>query len=106
MKKSLSASGINGTFHGEVEIVFNAERRTKQVHNRSTHDEETVIYYVHQIKGSAGSKDLPVSETEQDKEIPELADGMEKQVLDLLKWQANREKNLTTVEILKCKGYW
>lgn len=105
MKKTLTASGVNGVFTGEVEIIFNAESRTRNVHNRGTHDDETVKYYVHKINGSAGGKELPHFETEQEEKVIELSESMEKQVTHLLQYQADVVKKQPLVETLKSKGY-
>lgn len=105
MKKSFSATGRNGTFSGEVEVILNAEARTRTVNNRITHDDETIKYYVHKIKGRAGGKDLPESETEQEDKVPELVMSMEKQVMHLLEWQSDREETQTVNKILKNRGY-
>lgn len=105
MKKVLTASGVNGEFMGLVEVVLNAEFRTKIIHNRGTHDEEEIRYSVHKIKGVAVGKEMPPFETEHEDKVVELADSMEKQVMHLLQWQADLVKKPSLNEILKDKGY-
>ena len=105
MKKDFDATGKNGKFIGEVEVILNAESRTRTVHNRSTHDDETIKYYVHQIKGKAAGKELPLMETEQEDKVPELVVSMEKQVVRLLEWASTREETRTVNKILKDRGY-
>lgn len=106
MKKNFDATGRNGTFRGEVEVRLNAETRTKSVHNRGTHDEETIKYYIHQIRGKAAGKEFPVIETEQESKVPVLVVSMEKQVMHHLEWESERPDAIQPLnEILKARGY-
>lgn len=105
MKKNFDATGRNGTFRGEVEVILNAKSSIRVVHNRGTHDDETIKYYVHQIKGKAAGKELPLMETEQEDKVPEIVMSMEKQVMHLLEWASDRETTQTVNKILKDRGY-
>lgn len=105
MKKSFSVTGQNGTFHGEVEVILNAETRTRMMRNQSMHEDQITNYYVHRVIGRVEGQDMFVMDTEAEDKVPAVVDATENRVTSHLHWVSTREVTQTLDKILRDRGY-
>lgn len=107
MEKQISITGMNGTFEGRISIKFNDRTETKEVHNRSTHDEEKRTFYYHRVYGTVkGDKEIIRSEEFQNENLVwQHIEAVEKRLTAKLHLLANVPKEKSLVEMLQSKGF-
>ncbi len=107
MEKKISMTGINGTFEGTITIKFNDRTETKEVHNRSTHDEEKRTFTYHRVYGTVkNDKEIIRSEEFQNENLVwQYIEAVEKQITRKLHLLANVPKEQSLKEQLQSKGF-
>lgn len=105
MKKTFEQTGINGTFKGLVEVLFNYRKEDKEVHNRSTHDEEMRTFSYHRVIGFVEGERFESDEFQNENLVWQYIEEIEKKVNAKLHQLANVPKVKTLTEQLKDKGY-
>ncbi len=106
MKKTIQATGGNGTFEGLVEVKLYYRDETIKIHNPSTHEDENQVQSFHIVVGY-----LPNNETISSKEfilssdIISVADIIEAKVQERLLELANKIEGKTTKQLLSERGY-
>src|SRR5438874_38087 len=105
MKKVITVTGVNGTFAGTVEIKFNYRTDIKEVHNRSTHDEEERKFSYNIVIGTVDGQQFKSEEFINENFIWQHIKTVESKVTATLRKLADEPKEKTLVEQLKDKGY-
>ena len=107
MEKKISITGINGTFDGTITIKFNDRTETKEVHNRSTHDEEKRTFIYHRVYGTVkGDNEIIRSEEFQNENLVwQHIEAVEKQLARKLHLLANVPKEQSLKEQLQSKCF-
>lgn len=105
MKKEITDTGINGTFRGTVEVKFNYRKEKKEVHNRSTHDEEMRTFSYHKVVGLVDGEKFESKDFQNENLVWQFIDEIEKKVSTKLHLLARVPKTQTLIEQLKAKGY-
>lgn len=105
MKKEFTKTGVNGTFTGQVEVIFNYRSEIREVHNRSTHDEEKRKFTYGIVKGRADTMKFDDIEFLDTSTALGLAEAMEFKVEGHLQKLADNAKRKTVQEELSEKGY-
>lgn len=104
-KKDLVASGINGTFKGMVEVVFNSRLDTKEVHNRVLHEEEIRTVYWHSVNGYIGSDKKYEEEFDSKEKVWKYIDIVQKKVEASIRSLADTPRELSIEEDLIKHGF-
>lgn len=104
-QKEVIVGGVNGEFNGFVILKFNYAKKTKEVHNPSTHDEESRTFFVHRIEMIVSGKVIKSDEFRNESESAAFADAYEKNLTEVLKLMADEPKKNSIEEKLESKGY-
>lgn len=105
MQKEFTDTGINGTFRGLVEVKFNCKKEQREVHNRSTHDEEMKTFSYHQVVGFVEGERFESEYFQNENLVWQFIDEIEKKVKTKLHLLAKVPKTQTLTEQLNAKGY-
>ncbi len=105
MKKIITKQGVNGTFTGTVEVIFNHRTEVKEVHNPSSHDEEKRHIRYSIVKASIAGRLFNSIEFREPNDVEQYAKVMETAVEEQLAKLADEEKKTSAEEILLKRGY-
>ncbi len=105
MKKTLTDTGINGTFSGTVEVKLNYRTGVIDAHNPSTHEDYKKEVSCHIVVGEACGENFASKEFINENLVWQYIEEIEKKVKLKLHMKAKVPKPDTLVEQLMQKGY-
>ena len=105
MKKTITKSGMNGTFTGSIDIKFNHRSENRTVHNPSTHEDDIKNVGIHIVTGQVGTETFKSKEFENENLVWQEIEDIENKVNSKLHQLANVPVKQNLTEQLKQKGF-
>lgn len=106
MEKIITESGKNGIVSGKIVITLNHTTESRQVHNHSTHDEETKSFSLHKIEAFVDGKSWKVLPKLSSTDMVEIeSQNVEKELKKHIKHLSNFTAKPSFVDVMKENGY-